>query len=62
MHCNTVNVNQDNQIMRDRHILSCEVVGLTRATAAITLFCAIDQTDDTVAITSLQVIVLFWFY
>jgi len=62
MCCNTVNVNQDNQIMRDRHILSCEVVGLTRATAAITLFCAIDQTDDTMAITFSQVIVLFWFF
>ena len=62
MHCNTVNMNQDDQIMHDKHILSCEMVGLTRATAAITLFCAVDQTDDMVAITSSQVIVLFWFY
>jgi len=46
-----VDVNRDGQIMLDVHILSCEVLGLTRATAAITLFCAIDQTDNSRRIT-----------
>ena len=50
-----VNVNQDGQIMLDEHILSCEVIDLTGATAAIILFCAIDQTGDGVVYTHEEV-------
>ena len=50
-----VNVNQDGQIMFDKHSLSCEVVYLTEATAAIILFCAIDHTDDGVVYTHEEV-------